>query len=330
MMDAERKAIRSRRICDIPLTIETTHLGELINQLYQELEKAGISLKPGTYLSDGWGCPNLIPIIGIPFYLADHNLSNLKELLTGIEIEGDAEIMMILRHEAGHAFNYAYRIYLEPECKEVFGNFSLPYNEEYKVRPFSNRFVRHVPGWYVQKHPDDDFAETFAVWLTPGSNWKKVYTGTAVMTKLLYVEKVVDRFGKLPPMVTGGRLDMPLDEMTMTVESWFTQHHEGKGKTIVLNDIVNEDLKRLFPVTEGEPVIDILRISRHQLIKDVHYWTGIDRDILAVLVDNLLDRIQILELKIASDTVTTVLTGMSIFITTLVMNYIYQGRFIDE
>ena len=330
MKDTEQQIILSRRISDLPLKIEGTHFEELIDQLYLELEKAGISLKPGTYLSDGWGCPNLIPVIGIPFYLADQNLSNLRESLTGIEAEDDTEIMMILRHEAGHAFNYAYRIYQEPECQEVFGNFFLPYNEEYKVCPFSNRFVRHVAGWYVQKHPDDDFAETFAVWLTPGSNWKKVYAGSPAMAKLIYIEKIVGKFGNLPPMVTDGRLDIPLNEMTMTLESWFKEHKEGKGKSIILHDIINEDLKRLFPVAEGRPAIDILRNNRRQLIRDVHYWTGIDRDVLVALVDNILAHIQILELKIAPDTESAIVGSVSVFITTLVMNYVYQGRFIND
>ena len=330
MMDAEQQAILSQRICDLPIKIANTHIEELISQLYQELEIAGIFLKPNTYLSDGWGCPNLIPVIGIPFYLADQNLSNLRESLTGIEVEDDSEIMMILRHEVGHAFNYAYRIYQDPECQEVFGDFYLPYKEEYKVLPFSIRFVRHVPGWYVQKHPDDDFAETFAVWLTPGSNWQNVYAGTPVMAKLLYIGKMAAKFGKLQPVVTDGRLDMPLDEMTMTLGSWFKEHKEGKGKSIILNPIINEDLKRLFPSTEGQPAIDILNINRRQLIRDVHYWTGVDRDVLVSLVDHVLERIQVLELKTALKTETTVVGSMSVFITTLVMNYIYQGQFIKD
>ena len=46
------------------------------------------------------------------------------------------------------------------------------------------KFVRHMAGWYAQKHPDEDFAETFAVWLTPRSNWRKRYRGWAALEKL--------------------------------------------------------------------------------------------------------------------------------------------------
>jgi hypothetical protein len=329
MMDTKQQVILSRRVCDLPLKIEGTHLEELITRLYLELEKAGISIKPQIYLSDGWGCPNLVPLIGIPFYLVDQNLCNLKEQLTGIEAEDDTEVMMILRHEAGHAFNYAYRLYNETAWEKVFGRFSLPYQEEYKVIPFSAQFVRHVPGWYVQKHPDDDFAETFAVWLMPESDWQKRYTGTQALVKLLYIDKLATKYYKQTPIVTDGKLDMPVNEMTMTLGSWYLQNKEGHDSNITLHRIVDEDLMRLFPAVEGQPAIDILHVNRRQLIRDVHYWTGIDRNTLVTLVDELLDRIRFLGLKVGPDQTTTIIGSVSVFVTTLVMNYVYQGKFVD-
>lgn len=329
MLDVEQQTLLSQRICDLPLKIKGTHLEELIALLYRELEKAGISIKPETYLSDGWGCPNRVPVIGIPFYQADPELCSLKKQLTGIEAESDVEVLMILRHEAGHAFNYAYRIFNEPEWRELFGRFSRPYKERYKVLPFSARFVRHVPGWYVQRHPDDDFAETFAVWLTPDSDWQKRYVDTPALAKLLYIDKVAQKYGKQPPIVTDGRLDMPIREMMMTLDSWYIKQKQGHTGSIVLHRIVNEDLMRLFPAAEGKPAIDVLRVNRQQLIRDVHYWTGIDRHTLIALVDELLERIRLLGLKIAPDQAATVIGSMSVFTTTLVMNYLNKGKFVD-
>jgi hypothetical protein len=221
LLDAEQQALLSRKINELPLRIEATHLEELIIQLYKELETAGIFFKPKTYLSDDWGCPNEVPVIGIPFYLADPRLCSLKTQLTGIGVEDNMTIMMLLRHEAGHTFNYAYRLYDQPEWRKLFGRFSLPYEEDYKVDPFSTRFVHHLSGWYAQRHPDDDFAETFAVWLTSHSDWQKRYAGTLALAKLLYVDKVVAKYGKKPPVVTGGKLDMPVEEMVMTVGEWY-------------------------------------------------------------------------------------------------------------
>ncbi len=329
MLNTEQQALLSRRVCDLPLKIEGTLLEELIAQLHRELERAGIFIKPGTYLSDGWGCPNRVPVIGIPFYMADPKLRDLKGQLTGIEAEGDAEAMTILRHEAGHAFNYAYRIYNEPEWRKLFGRFSLPYKDQYKVLPFSARFVRHAAGWYAQKHPDDDFAETFAVWLTPGSDWQKRYADTPALAKLEYVDKVVKRYGTQPPIVTTGKLDTPLEEMTMTLDSWYMTHKKGSYGSIVLHKILNEDLMRLLPAAEGQPAIDILRVNRQQLIRDVHCWTGIDRYTLIALVDELLERIRLLGLKIEPEQTTSAILSTSVFITTLVTNYIHKDQFVD-
>jgi len=150
--------------------------------------------------------------------------------MTGKKVDDDTSIMMLLRHEAGHTFNYAYRLYEKPEWQRLFGCFSLPYRDEYKVDPFSTQFVHHLSGYYAQKHPDDDFAETFAVWLTPYSNWRKVYTGTPAIEKLLYVNKVLAMYREKSPIITGGKLDMPVEEMTMTLNEWYEMVYRSHGK----------------------------------------------------------------------------------------------------
>src|SRR6266568_4137017 len=117
-----------------------------------------------SWASSSRACPSEEPIIGIPFYLADPKLAQLEKEID--DLEDEREIRMYLRHEAGHAFNYAYRLYQTPEWRELFGPFNRPYRERYRPAPFDKSFVRHIEGWYAQKHPDEDFAKTFAVWLT--------------------------------------------------------------------------------------------------------------------------------------------------------------------
>jgi hypothetical protein len=230
LVDVKQQALLSRKISELPLKIEATHLEDLILELYKELETAGIVFKPKTYLSNDWGCPNGVPVIGIPFYLADPILCKLQTQMSGKKVEDDMTIMMLLRHEAGHTFNYAYRLYDKPEWQKLFGRFSVPYQDEYKVDPFSTRFVHHLAGYYAQKHPDDDFAETFAVWLTPYSNWQKAYTGTAALDKLLYVNNVLAKYGEKSPIVSAGRLDMPVEEMVMTLSEWYRMVYKNRGK----------------------------------------------------------------------------------------------------
>jgi hypothetical protein len=221
IINKEQRELLLRKISELSLTIKGTHLETLIVQLYQELDNAGIIFKPKSYLTDGWGCPNRVPIIGIPFYLADPKLCSLLSQLTDIKIEDDAEVMMFLRHEAGHAFNYAYRLYRKPEWHQLFGRFSQPYKDDYKPVPSSTKFVCHFPRCYAQKHPDDDFAETFAIWLTPNSEWQKRYNDTPALAKLLYVDKMARKYGQQMPVITDGKLHMPVQKMTMTLDKWF-------------------------------------------------------------------------------------------------------------
>jgi hypothetical protein len=225
-----RRALLSRKINELPLNIQDTHVIGLILQLYREMETAGIAFKPGAYLSNCWGCPNMVPVIGVPFYLADPALCRLQSQMTGARPDDDATVMKVLRHEAGHTFNYAYRLYLQPEWEAVFGRFSLPYQDAYTPDPSSTGFVRHLRGCYAQKHPDDDFAETFAVWLTPDSGWQKAYEGTRALEKLRYVGRAVAEHGRKQPIVAGGRLDTPVEEMEMTLGEWYRMAYKHSDK----------------------------------------------------------------------------------------------------
>src|SRR5262249_57567980 len=93
--------------------------------------------------------------------------------------------------------------------------------DRYKPVPFDRRFVRHMEGWYAQKHPDEDFAETFAVWLTPRSRWRERYRGWPAMRKLRYVERAARRLGDTEPIVRLASADITVEEMNMTVEEFF-------------------------------------------------------------------------------------------------------------
>jgi hypothetical protein len=325
----EQSELLSRKINELSLAIPGTRLEALILQLYVELERAGISFKPKTYLSDEWGCPNGVPVIGIPFYLADVQLARLEGQLTDIEAENEAEVVMYLRHEAGHAFNYAYRLYTKLAWRRLFGSFSRPYKENYRPHPFSARFVHHIPGWYAQKHPDEDFAETFAVWLTPDSGWRERYADTPALAKLLYVNRVARRYGRQPPIVTAETVDTPVEELTMTLDTWYAADEDSNSSRLALHNVIDDYLKMLFPGAEGQPAADVLKANRRGLIRDVNHWTGMDRHVLSSLYNDLRERVQFLGLKTDPDQATTRMVSMAVFLTTLVMNYQRTGRFIE-
>jgi hypothetical protein len=255
LTDAKQQELLSGKISELPLKMEGTRLEGLIVRLYRELEAAGIAFKPNIYLSDSWGCPDEVPVIGIPFYLADPALGSLLGQMGGVEVENDVTVMTILRHEAGHAFNYAYRLYDKPEWKALFGPFSLPYQDEYQADPCSTRFVRHLADCYAQKHPDDDFAETFAVWLTPYSCWQTTYAGTPALEKLQYVERVAAEYGEKPPIVTGGRVDVPVEEIRMTLSEWYETVYKDRIDQDQLTHTVRPGISECPDVITGEVAV---------------------------------------------------------------------------
>jgi len=188
--EEERNALLGRRISDLGLQIRGSRVERLVDELYKELAAKSISFRPPVYLTDQWGCPDGTPLIGVPFYLVDRQLEKLEEEMSGA-VEDDIEAMRYLRHECGHAINYAFRLYDRDDWRTAFGSFSKPYRDRYRADPFSRAYVRHILAWYAQKHPDEDFAETFAVWLTPGMNWRSEYAGWPALEKLEYVDRVM-------------------------------------------------------------------------------------------------------------------------------------------
>ena len=330
MTKTGRKRLLSSRICDLELKIPGTHLHELILALHLELERAGLAFKPKTYLSDEWGCPQGVPVIGMPFYLAEPELHKLEGEISGVEAESDAEIMMFLRHEAGHAFNYAYRLHEKAMWRRIFGRFEQEYRESYAARPFSTRYVRHVSGWYAQKHPDEDFAETFAVWLTPGSNWQKAYAGTPALKKLAYVDRIARSHGNKKPLVSGGMLDKPLKEWTMTLDTWYKDVHNHRRNSVKLPAVIDIDLKRLFTHARGKAAEGFLGTRRAEIIRQVNNWTGLDRHVLGALFDELLRRIGLLGLRIETRGEARQRSNFAAFITTLAMNYQTGRHFVES
>ena len=161
--------LRNTQIRDLGLQIEGTPLEPIIARFERELDAIGFQkLHPHFYLSTEWGVPFQTVSIGIPFYLARPELIAIQaEQAALVEGASDEDILRYLRHEMGHVVNYAYRLYEREDWIRCFGSITQPYPEDYRPSPFSRRYVRHLPGWYAQKHPDEDWAETFAVWMTP-------------------------------------------------------------------------------------------------------------------------------------------------------------------
>ena len=185
----------------------------------------GIRFRPHCWLAQEWFSPDGIPGIAIPFYLAHRRLMSIERRFMR-EVEGGNRnwLMRILRHEAGHAIDTAYRLRRRSRWRAVFGPASLPYPVTYRPRPGSRRFVQHLGAWYAQAHPTEDFAETFAVWLKPNSTWRREYLGWPAYAKLQFIDSLADDIGRSRPPVAERATVEDVTHETRTLR----EHYERK------------------------------------------------------------------------------------------------------
>jgi hypothetical protein len=326
--ESERNRLLGQRISDLGLSLEGTAIEPLVEQLYTELHSAGLSFRPNIYLSDEWGCPEGTPHIGVPFYLASPELARLEEDFA-LGIEDESDIIRFLRHEAGHAFNYAYRLHERVDWHEVFGSYSRPYRERFAADPFSHDHVRHILAWYAQKHPDEDFAETFAVWLTPGLDWREEYRGWGALRKLEYVDRVMREIGKeVPPVPELCDDDVPVGAMCYTL----ADHYDSLEEDLPVQDvrIFDGDLRMLFPARIAEDELGpggpgagaFIRQHRRELVGRITYWTGEATSLVRRFIDALADRADVLALRAWGREAST-LIELTAFGTAVMMNYRY-------
>ena len=322
--DTERDQLLGRHISDLGLAIAGSRVERLVTRLYAELAERDIAFRPTVYLSDQWGCPDDTPLIGVPFYLADERLERIEAEHAGV-VESDEEAMRYLRHEAGHALNYAFRLYAREEFATVFGDYGRPYDEHYRADPLSRDHVRHILGWYAQKHPDEDFAETFAVWLTPDADWRSEYAGWGALRKLEWVDAVMGEVAALAP-------DAPViteDDLPVAAMHWTVGEHYAGDERLPVGDArqFDADLRRVFAngadSPAGEPAASFLQRHEGELVARISYWAGVGPTVVRSLVRALADRAAVLQLRVAGLDAAT-LIELTAFGTTVAMHWRYQ------
>ena len=325
MVAFEKAPPEARKLLNVPIrelgmSLESSPVAPLVRRLYSELEFKGLHhFRPYCYLSDEWGSPSGEPVIGIPFYLGDPRIAALEAEANDVEDEG--EIMMYLRHEAGHAFNHAYELYRTDRWREMFGSSRKPYRDDYPFLPFSRDFVRHIAGWYAQKHPDEDFAETFAVWLDPLSNWRQRYEGWGAMRKLLYVEEMASELANVPPTKPHGETDVTVDEMDHTIEEMLRRYHIDESE-LIAGLALDTDLQDIFSEEGDRMAADIVAENRRAIIDKVHYWTGVRRTLARALVLRIEQRVRDLHLTGRDSAI----IELTVYATTLAMTFLTGDR----
>jgi hypothetical protein len=326
----------STPIRDLGLTIAGTRLEPIVAEFEEELKGVGLTrLRPRFYLSTEWGVPFETVAIAIPFYLARPELTALHQEQTG-HVEGfnRADILRYLRHEMGHVVSYAYRLYDAEEWVRRFGSITQPYEEDYRPEPFSRRFVRHLPGWYAQKHPDEDWAETFAVWMTPGFDWQKEYESWPdALGKLSYCDRVMSQLTARDPLVTTEELDEDVADIGYSVADYYDDLSLERSPDFPPG--LDGALRAIFEQSDDEtaadgrrPAADLLARLERSLMENVYRWTGHFPERTRVLLRHLASRARELDLAYRAADEPAATTGLTTFVTALAMNHVHRGTYL--
>lgn len=288
------------RFKHLKLKIAGTWLEERLDALQGELSSKGLRIRPHAWLSTEWFSPHDTPGIAIPFYLAHPRLAKLERKMA-LEVEGGTlrDCMRILRHEAGHVMQRAYGLHRRRRWRDLFGSASKPYPDHYKPNPASRRYVQHLRRWYAQCHPDEDFAETFAVWLTPRSNWRKRYAEWPALEKLEYVDELMAELaGVKPPPKPRTQME-PLRSLNITLG----EHYKEKRERFAVEapSIFDRELLRIFAPEarhRSAPLATaMIRRHRGKIMRAVARWTGEYPLALEAALDDIVDRARILKLR---------------------------------
>ena len=314
------------RLAELPLSIEGT-LASRIAQLREELDTRGLRFPLHFYLSDEWFTPDGATSIAIPFYLAHARLEKLEETQM-FEVEGGEHewCMRILRHEAGHAIDNAFRLRRRRQRRETFGSPSIPYPEFYTPKPYSKSFVLHLDAWYAQSHPDEDFAETFAVWLTPSSEWRGRYAGWPALKKLEYMDALMQSLRDKTATVQNIEEVDPLPKIRKTLR----RHYRNKRRHYGVDHphFYDRDLRRLFsdaPEFQSNiTAVQFIARVRRPVRRVVANWTGIYQYTIDQVLEDMMTRCRELKLRLATPE-EQARQEFTVLLTVQTMNHLHSG-----
>jgi hypothetical protein len=285
------------------LKIRGTHLEQRIRKLHRELEARSVAFRPHIWLSEEWFTPDGVAGFAIPFYLAHPRLVKLeRKQMLEVEGAGEAECMRILRHEAGHAIDNAFRLHTRRSWSDTFGSYRVPYPEWYQPQPGSRDYVFNLDAWYAQAHPAEDFAETFAVWLKPGMRWRRQYAQWGAERKLEYVDLVMAGLnGKAPARLNRREVD-PLRDLKMTLR----EHYRKKRAYYTIHWPASYE-RNLYRVFSAEPrrhssasAAQFLRHYRSEISGVVARGTGVHRYTVNHIVKHMIVRCRELNLRLTA------------------------------
>jgi hypothetical protein len=326
--DLPDEELLNLRLADLPLRLEGSVVESRVTQLKSELDARGLTFPLHFYLSDEWFTPDGQASMAVPFYLAHPRLERLEKAQM-LAVEGGEHewCMRILRHEAGHVIDNAYKLRLRKQRQKVFGSSSEPYPEFYAPRPYSKSFVQHLDPWYAQSHPDEDFAETFAVWLTPEAQWTPRYAGWPAIKKLEYMDDLMKSLVAKKPLLERTEEIDPLHKLNRTLRYHYRRKRRHYG--VDHPAFYDRDLRRLFSdapeYAHHITASQFLARIRQPVRKIVADWTGIYQYTIDKVLEDIIVRCRELKLRLAVPE-EQARQEFTVLLTVQVMNYLHSGR----
>jgi hypothetical protein len=310
---------------DLPLHSTDRLVASAVKRLHRELQSRGLRFRPHIWLSDEWFSPDGVPGFAIPFYLAHPRLRRLERNQM-LEVEGGTlrSCLRLMRHETGHAIDNAYRLRRRKERQRLFGSPSDPYPRSYAPRPFSRKFVRHLEFGYAQSHPDEDFAETFAVWLDPASRWRERYADWPALEKLHYIDELMREIGARIPPVGNRRRPYQLSALRRSLGTHYRIKRERYRVDFSQN--YDEDLFSIFGPRGDIAASRFLERYRGFLRRQIARWAGIPGYAVDQVLKDWIERSRQHRLRVRTapeKTLRDVVTALTV----RVMQYLQSGNY---
>ncbi len=302
------------------LTLDACPLKEAVRIVRADMKRVGLNkLQPHFYLSTGYGTVAGTTSIALGFYDCHPLLNDLNAEFRGFRYSFD-DVVNILRHEVGHAFSYAYKLYRRKDFRVMFnvkGNYfnTYPVTDRYvqRANPWSRDYVNPNGDYYAQKHPDDDFAETFGVWLQPRTNWRRIYKRyPGALRKLHFVEQIVHELRRTDPVIDQRPMPWdPLEEYSETVAQFFRARSLRKYRRKATG-FIDPDLLELFWQTPAPRdnrrrerdyvhADNFIRKHKRDIVLQVSRWVSTDELVVKDLLDKCGARARGLDLWVRKD-----------------------------
>ena len=193
--------------------------------------------------------------------------------------------------------------------------------------PYSKSFVLHLDAWYAQSHPDEDFAETFAVWLTPNSEWRQRYAGWPALKKLEYMDALMRSLRDQPPRVDNPEEIDPLRAAAQDAAPALPQQAPPLRRR--LSELLRpRPAARSSPTRPSSPATSPPRssspASAARCGASSPSWTGIYQYTIDQVLEDMIARCRELKLRLAVPE-DQARQEFTVLLTVQAMNYLHSG-----